>query len=223
LKPLLITIDGPAGAGKSTVCRDLARRLGYRYVDTGALYRGVAREAKRSGIDPDDEAIWHRFLPKLDLKLTVQNNETRLISSGNDISDFIRGPEITALASRVSAIPLVRRYLLDVQRDLGKEKSAVFEGRDMGTVVFPDADVKFYLVASSRERAKRRWLEMKNRGEEADFETVFEQMQKRDERDRNRDTSPLKAAKDAIRIDSTGLGVREVVEKMTRYIFEGIN
>ena len=158
---LLITIDGPAGAGKTTVSRALAGRLGYLYVDTGALYRGVALATKNRGINPNDDGGLKNLCRGLQLAFAEKKEGQRLILNGEDISDRIRTPEITMLASAVSARPVVREYLLGLQRNLGKPKAAVFEGRDMGTVVFPDADVKFFLVASTQARALRRYREIK--------------------------------------------------------------
>ncbi|MBW2517196.1 MAG: (d)CMP kinase, partial [Deltaproteobacteria bacterium] len=162
MKKLLITIDGPAGAGKTSVSRALARRLGYRYVDTGALYRGVAFEVKRQGIDPESEAALAALCDRIQLAFKQEGDGMRLYSASTDISDLIRTPEISMLASAVSAKPVVRKYLLSVQKDIGRRKAAVFEGRDMGTVVFPEADVKFFLDASSQTRARRRYDELKS-------------------------------------------------------------
>ncbi|MGD8257424.1 MAG: (d)CMP kinase, partial [Desulfobacterales bacterium] len=146
---LLIAIDGPAGAGKTTVSRALADRLGYRYIDTGALYRGVAYEVIKQAVDPEDDLDLERLCGRLKLRFVEDKGSLRLFSEGTDISDQIRTPQITMLASAVSARPVIRKYLLDLQRKLGQEKSAVFEGRDMGTVVFPDADLKFFLDATT--------------------------------------------------------------------------
>ena len=157
MKKLLITIDGPAGAGKTTVSRTLADRLGYRYIDTGALYRGVAYEAKNRGVDPDNETELAELCRRLQLSFKTDKRGLRLYSGESDISDRIRTPEITMLASSVSAKSVVRKYLLAVQRDIGLQKAAVFEGRDMGTIVFPEADVKFFLDASLSTRALRRY------------------------------------------------------------------
>jgi cytidylate kinase len=217
MKKLLITIDGPAGAGKTTVSRALADRLGYRYIDTGALYRGVALAVKTKGINPQNDADLKRLCNELELAFVVNDDGLRLISNGQDISDRIRTPEITMLASAVSARPVVRDYLLDLQKDMGSEKAAVFEGRDMGTVVFPQADVKYFLDASTRKRAKRRFDELKSKSTQT-LDEVERDIQRRDQNDRTREVAPLKPARDAIIIDSTDLTVAQVVKVMVSYI-----
>ena len=213
VKKLLITIDGPAGAGKTTVSRQLAGRLGYRYIDTGALYRGVAYVARRRGIAPQDDPALGRLLTGLELKFEPDEGGQRLLADGEDITDLIRTPEISMLASAVSARPVVRAYLLEVQRELGRQKAAVFEGRDMGTVVFPEAEVKFFLSASERARALRRFAEIQPKTA-ASLEEVERDMRHRDMQDSTRSTAPLKAAEDAIRIDSTDLSIEQVVAQM---------
>lgn len=217
MKKLLITIDGPAGAGKTTVSRALADRLGYRYIDTGALYRGVALAVKTQGINPQSDADLKQLSNRLKLDFAIKDDGLRLISDGQDISDRIRSPEITMLASAVSARPVVREFLLDLQRDMGSEKAAVFEGRDMGTVVFPAADVKFFLDASTRKRAKRRFDELKSKISQT-LDEVERDIQQRDQNDSTRKVAPLKPARDAIIIDSTDLTVAQVVELMVSHI-----
>lgn len=216
-KKLLITIDGPAGAGKTTVSRALADRLGYRYIDTGALYRGVALAVKTQGINPQNDANLKQLCNGLELAFIIKNEGLRLISNGEDISDRIRTPEITMLASAVSARPVVREYLLDLQRDMGSEKAAVFEGRDMGTVVFPQADVKFFLDASTRIRARRRFDELHSKSTQT-LDEVERDIQQRDQNDSTREVAPLKPAQDAIIIDSTDLTVEQVVEVMVSHL-----
>lgn len=217
MNKLLITIDGPAGAGKTSVSRALAERLGYRYIDTGALYRGVAYEVKRQGIDPENDVDLAALCRRLQLVFKQKANELRLYSDSTDISDRIRTPEISMLASAVSAKSLVREYLLDVQKDIGRQKAAVFEGRDMGTVVFPTADVKFFLDASSQTRAQRRYQEIKSNSKQS-LKQVEKDMQRRDRNDSTRSLAPLKPADDAIIIDSTDLSIQEVVDSMLSYI-----
>lgn len=217
MKKLLITIDGPAGAGKTTVGRTLADRLGYRYIDTGALYRGVAYEVKNQGVDPDNETELTDLCRRLQLSFKTEGNRLRLYSGNRDISDRIRTPEISMLASSVSAKSVVRQYLLDVQRDIGLRKAVVFEGRDMGTVVFPEADVKFFLDASLTTRALRRYQELEPNTDQA-LEEVQKDMQKRDINDSTRSLAPLKPADDAIRIDSSELPVEKVVDLMLLHI-----
>ncbi|MDJ0816468.1 MAG: (d)CMP kinase [Desulfobacterales bacterium] len=216
-KKLLITIDGPAGAGKTTVSRELADRLGYRYIDTGALYRGVALAAQSRKTDPQNDAELEQLCSELKLDFIRNDMGLRLLSNGADISDLIRTPEITMLASAVSARPVVRHYLLELQRKLGEEKAAVFEGRDMGTVVFPDADIKFFLNASTRERAERRFNELKTNSSQT-LDEVQRDIQQRDKNDSTRAVAPLKPAGDAIVIDSTDLTVSQVVERMLSHI-----
>lgn len=217
MKKLLITIDGPAGAGKTTVSRALADRLGYRYINTGALYRGVAYEVKRRGINPENEAKLQKLCHLIQLGFESKGTGLRLYSDGVDISDPIRTPEISMLASEVSAKSIVRDYLLEVQRDIGQKKAAVFEGRDMGTIVFPEADVKFFLDASSKTRALRRYQELESKSSQS-LEEVAQDMKRRDTNDSTRSLAPLKPADDAIRIDSTGLSVEKVVDLMLSYI-----
>jgi len=217
MKKLLITIDGPAGAGKTSVSRALAERLGYRYIDTGALYRGVAYEVKLQGIDPENDVDLAALCSRLQLVFKQKDSELRLYSGSTDITDRIRTPEISMLASAVSAKSLVRDYLLDVQKDIGRQKAAVFEGRDMGTVVFPAADVKFFLDASSQTRAQRRYQEIKSNSNQS-LKQVEKDMQRRDRNDSIRSLAPLKPADDAIIIDSTDLSIQEVVDSMLSYI-----
>ena len=214
---LLITIDGPAGAGKTTVSRALAGRLGYRYVDTGALYRGVALAAQTRGVNPENDDDLKRLCSDLDLTFVRKKECSVLFLGGKDISDRIRTPEITMLASAVSARPVVREFLLDLQKDLGRKKAAVFEGRDMGTVVFPDADVKFFLNASTRTRAQRRYEEQKSKNSQT-LDEVEQDILQRDRNDSTRDVAPLKPAVDAIIIDSTELNADEVVALMVSHI-----
>jgi len=213
---LLITIDGPAGAGKTTVSRNLAARLGYTYVDTGALYRGVALAAVRSGVEPDDDQGLARLCGGLNIGFSQQGGQSRLQVNGEDVTDLIRTPEISMAASAVSARPVVRSFLLDVQRDLGSRRAAVFEGRDMGSVVFPDADVKFFLSAALKTRALRRYQELGAAA--ASLDQVEKDMARRDGNDTNRALAPLAPAPDAVRIDSTDLSADAVVEKMMEVI-----
>jgi len=217
MKKLLITIDGPAGAGKTTVSRALADRLGYRYIDTGALYRGVALAAQIRGVDPENDDDLKQLCSDIDLTFVRAKEELGLFLNGENISDRIRTPEITMLASAVSARPVVREFLLDLQKDLGREKAAVFEGRDMGTVVFPDADVKFFLDAAARIRSQRRYEEQKSKSSQT-LDEVQQDIQRRDRNDSTRDLAPLKPAVDAIIIDSTELNVDEVVDVMVSHI-----
>ncbi len=221
MKKLLITIDGPAGAGKTTVSRALADRLGYRYIDTGALYRGLALTVKNQGINPESDADLARLCKNLKMAFAVNNKGLRLLSNGEDVTDRIRTPEITMLASAVSAKPVVRKHLFELQLSMGLEKAAVFEGRDMGTVVFPDADVKFFLNASTRTRARRRFAELPSNSSQT-LDDVEHDIKQRDQNDSTRELAPLKPAEDAIIIDSTDLSVSQVVETMVSHIEQKI-
>ncbi|MCJ7616608.1 MAG: (d)CMP kinase [Desulfobacterales bacterium] len=217
MKRLLITIDGPSGAGKTTVSRELADRLGYKYIDTGALYRGVAFEARYAMVGQDDDIGLENLCNTLNLNFVKDERGLRFLSNNSDITDQIRTPEISMMASAVSARPVVRKYLLGLQRNLGREKGVVFEGRDMGTVVFPDADKKFYLDASPKIRAIRRYRELESKTSQT-VEEVEREIRLRDENDRKRETAPMKPADDALIVDSTDLSVNEVVDMMMSYI-----
>jgi cytidylate kinase len=217
LKRLIITIDGPSGAGKTTASRILADRLGYKYVDTGALYRGVALEAISAGLNPDDDAGLINVLSSLKMKFVYGEKGLRLISNDSDITDKIRTPEISMFASAASARPVVRNFLLDLQRNLGRKKGVVFEGRDMGTVVFPDADVKFYLDASHKTRSLRRYQELKSETSQT-LQDVEKDIKRRDKNDSARDLAPLRPAEDAVIIDSTHLSAQDVVDRMLNVI-----
>lgn len=221
MKPFVVTIDGPSGAGKTTISRTLAHRLGYIYVDTGALYRTVAFEAIAEGISADDDVGLEKLCGMLHLEFVPGETGPRLFSNGADMTDRIRTPEISMFASAVSARAVVRRYLLELQREMGRGEGTVFEGRDMGTVVFPDAAVKFYLDASHKTRARRRYEEMGSGAQS--LEAVERDMKRRDEKDSNRAFAPLKPAEDAIRIDSTDLSPEEVVERMLFHVKQRFN
>ena len=216
----LITIDGPAGAGKTSVSRALARRLGFMYVDTGALYRGVALGVKRANIDWEKDAVLEPFLNQISLKFVMDDHGAVLTSAGEDISSLIRTPEIAMLASAISARPCVRKALLVLQRAIAENNDAVFEGRDMGTVVFPHADYKFFLFADLDTRALRRFKE--NQAPSQKLSEVKEMMGSRDAMDSNREIAPLKPATDAVLIDSTHMSLEEVVEKMLSVMDTGI-
>jgi len=222
MRKLVITIDGPAGAGKTTVSKALAEQLQYKYIDTGALYRGVAFEAKAKGISVDDEHRLEPLCKDLDLKFVRNNKGVRLYSGDTDISDDIRTPEMSMMASAVSAHPVVRKALLGIQRKMGAEKAAVFEGRDMGTVVFPEADVKFFLTADLKIRASRRHKELEEKKLPQKLAEVEKDMARRDSNDASREVAPLKPADDAILIDSTQYPVESVIEQMMEPINEKI-
>ena len=216
---LVITVDGPAGAGKSTVSKMLARQLGYVYVDTGAMYRAVAVLTRGSGqANLLDETLLEEICSGLDLQFVYNDNILRLLVNGEDITEEIRKPEISSLASAVSAIAVVRERLTRIQREMGARGGVVFEGRDIGTVVFPHADVKFFLDASPEIRSRRRHLELEATGEEVSFEEVYEQMLVRDRNDQTRQLAPLRPAGDATVVDSTNLQIEEVVQIMLDHV-----
>jgi cytidylate kinase len=206
----VITIDGPVGAGKSTVARALADRLGYRFLDTGAMYRAVAWSVVEAGIDPVDEAALRRHLDALDLDVRGD----RVYVDDHDVSGHIRTREISALSSLVSTLPPVRAKVTPLQRRLAAGGGVVLEGRDTGTVVCPDAEIKFYLDASQDERTRRRRAELLARGVALDFDVVYDDISARDRQDTTRSLAPLRPAPDAVRIDSDGLSVAKVVERM---------
>ena len=214
---LIITIDGPSGAGKTTLSKIIADRLGYKYVDTGALYRGIAFEAMSEGLSHDDDDSLKMLCSRLTLNFVYETTGLRLYSNGVDITDKIRTPEVTMFASAVSARPVVRKYLLKLQKDIGRQKRAVFEGRDMGTVVFPEADIKFYLIASTKVRAYRRYKELSSISSQT-LQEVERDIIKRDENDSTRSIAPLKPAKDAICIDSSELSIDEVALRIMSHI-----
>ena len=216
---LIIAIDGPSGAGKSTLGRLIARELDLLYIDTGSMYRAVAVAVIDSKIDAKDEAAVGALAEQIDVDLVGDPDELTVTLDGRDITDRIRSEEVTEMSSVVSTIPAVRRAMVERQRELGK-RGAVLNGRDIGTVVFPDAHIKFFLTALPQERAERRFNEERAQDPKADFEETFADMVERDLRDSTRKDSPLKAADDAIMVDSTGLSINEVFEKMMESVRE---
>ena len=220
----IIAIDGPAGAGKSTVARTLAERLGYVLLDTGALYRAVALAARRAGLNwsqaAEVEQVAQGIADRGELQLEPnptgppETKGTKVLLGGDDVSLAIRAPEISMGASRVSALPGVRSALLDMQRQLGRRGGVVAEGRDIGTVVFPDAPVKFFLTASLEVRARRRQAELAREGRPVDLEQTRQEVAQRDKQDSEREVAPLRQAADAILVDSTGRTVEEVIDSM---------
>jgi cytidylate kinase len=211
---LVIAIDGPSGAGKSTVAHLLAERLGYLQIDTGAMYRAVAFLMHQEGVDPDDLAAVERFCSTVDIRLERLDGHQRVIANGQDVTAGIRTPEMSLMTSRISALRPVREAMMQAQRRMGARGGVVLEGRDIGTVVFPDADVKFFLSASAEERGRRRYLELTAKGEQVTLAETIEAVAVRDLQDSQRDLAPLRMAVDAIAIDSSGRTIDEVLEAM---------
>lgn len=209
-----IAIDGPAGAGKSTIARQIARRLGFEYIDTGAMYRAVALKAVREGIDFRDSAKLEQMLENTEIDF--ENNNIML--DGEIVNDEIRTPQINQLVSGISEIKCVRDKLVEIQRAIGINKSVVMDGRDIGTNVFPDAQYKFFVNASTEERALRRWKEFKNKGFDVDFERIKEEIILRDQNDMNREHNPLKKAKDAVEVDTSNMNIEQAVNVIFSYL-----
>ncbi len=218
-RPLIIAIDGPSGAGKSTLGRMLARSLNLLYIDTGSMYRAVALAVMESSVNTQDDIAVGSLASRVDIDLAGDPDSLRVTLEGRDVTDQIRSEEVTEMSSIVSTIPEVRRAMVQRQREMGT-RGAVLNGRDIGTVVFPDADLKFFLTAVPQERAERRYIEERAQDPKADFESTFADMTERDRRDSTRIDSPLKAADDAIIVDSTGLSIDEVFEKMMAAVKE---
>ncbi len=215
-----VAIDGPAGAGKSTVARAAAKELGYIYVDTGALYRAVGLNALRLGIDPKDANLVGESLSGITAELKFENGEQSVMLSGENVSSQIRTPEASMAASDVSAIPAVRAFLFDLQRDIAKKNNCIMDGRDIGTVVLPDAQVKIFLTASPEIRAKRRYDELIAKGENVDFADVLDDLIKRDYNDSHREVAPLKPAEDGVILDTSELTLEQSIANTVRIIKE---
>ena len=210
-----IAIDGPGGAGKSTIARRAAAELGFVYVDTGAIYRAVACAALFHGIDPSDEDAVSALLPSLQLELRWTEDG---VQHGADISSELRTPAVSTAASRVSALPVVRQFLLEQQRVVARTHDVIMDGRDIGTVVLPDADVKIFLSASPEVRARRRWLELQEKGAPDTYEAVLADLIARDERDSNRAIAPLRPADDAVLLDTSGMTLQESIDAILKLI-----
>ena len=213
-----IAIDGPAGAGKSTVARMAAEQLGFLYVDTGAMYRAVGLYALRQGADPHSAEAVAALLPGIDLGLTYQDGVQRILLNGEDVSAAIRTPDASMAASAVSAHPAVRAFLLNRQRALGRDRSVVMDGRDIGTVIFPDAEVKIFMTASAEERAGRRCRELREKGQDADFNAVLADIRARDYSDSHRAAAPLRPAEDAVTLDTTAMSLEKSVQEVLRIV-----
>lgn len=217
-----VAIDGPAGAGKSTVARGAAKQLGYIYVDTGALYRAVGLNALRNEIDTKNAKAVAESIDGIKVDIVFSNGEQRVLLNGEDVSEEIRTPDASMAASNVSAVPEVRAFLFDLQRDIAKRNSCIMDGRDIGTVVLPDAQVKIFLTASPETRADRRYKELIEKGTQADYNSVLDDIIKRDYNDMHRDIAPLKPAEDSVMFDTTGLALEDSVAAVIKIIKEKI-
>lgn len=217
---LQIAIDGPSGAGKSTVAKALAAKMGIVYVDTGALYRTIGYYVRSKNVDPKDPQKVAELLPEIQLKLGYENGTQQVYLNGEAMGDRIRTPEMSMYASAVSAIPAVRAFLLDTQRSIAEENSVVMDGRDIGTVILPNANVKIFLTASNECRAMRRYEELKAKGIQTDYESVLADMIQRDENDRNREVAPAVAAEDAVTVDNSGMTPDQCSDAIMKLIEE---
>lgn len=207
-----IAIDGPAGAGKSTIARLAAEKLGFIYVDTGAMYRAMALYFIRNGIGSGDEGAVQAACGDIDISIEYQDGEQMVILNDENVNDFIRTEQVSMVTSDIARYPAVRAKLLDIQRNLAAAKDIIMDGRDIGTCVLPDAETKIYLTASADERARRRYKEQAGRGIACDIEMLKQDIIKRDEQDMNRETSPLKQAEDAVLLDTSDLSIKEAVD-----------
>ena len=217
-----IAIDGPGGAGKSTVAKAVAKELGIVYVDTGALYRTVGYFVKERGVDPKDASAVEGILSDAEIKVRYEDGVQRVYLNGVDLGDGIRTPEMSLYASAVSAIPAVRAFLFETQKEIARENSVIMDGRDIGTVILPDAEVKIFLTASAEARARRRYRELTEKGQEVRYEDVLREMELRDENDRSRDVAPAIPAEDALHFDNSEMTVEEGVDAVIRIVAERV-
>lgn len=215
---MIIAIDGPSGSGKSTISKRLAEKLNLVYIDTGAIYRSVALIAQKQGISLDNGSALGELATHFSISFRFVNGINHVYYKGHDITDEIRSPEISMNASKVSSYPEVRKALLGIQRDLGRSHDSILEGRDIGTVIFPDAEYKFFLVASDEIRAKRRFLELQDKGLTTNLDSVKKENALRDKQDANREVAPLRKAEDAIEIDSSQMTIEDVVNTIIEFI-----
>ncbi|MFQ6832354.1 (d)CMP kinase [Butyricicoccus pullicaecorum] len=215
---IAVAIDGPAGAGKSTIARAAAAQLGFVYVDTGALYRTIGLAVCRRGIDGTNVPGILATLPEIQVGLTYQDGAQHVLLDGEDVSDAIRTPQISTYASQVSSVPEVRAYLLDLQRDLARRQSVIMDGRDIGTVILPDAKVKIFLTASPEKRAARRCAELREKGQDVTVEGILADMERRDALDASRAVAPLKQAEDAVLVDTSDLTLEQSIEAVLTVI-----
>ena len=223
MKHISIAIDGPSGAGKSTLAKEISSKLGYLYVDTGAIYRTIGYYVLTQGIEPTDAAAVTAVLPQVQIRMSYEADGLQhMYLNGRDVTGEIRLPEVSRYASDVSAHPPVRSFLLEMQRQLARENSVIMDGRDIGTVVLPDADVKIFLTATPEARARRRWKELEQRGTPQPYETVLADIQTRDYNDMNRAIAPLRQADDAGLLDTTEMNFRESMEAILELIKEKV-
>ena len=221
MSTIRVAIDGPSGAGKSTLARAAAAALGFLYVDTGAIYRTVGLSARDQGVDPGDETAVAAMLPSLRVELRYDEaGQQRMLLNGRDVSEEIRLPEISRYASAVSALPVVRAYLMETQRELARKHDVIMDGRDIGTVVLPGAEVKVFLTASAQVRAERRCRELEERGTPQPFAEVLQDIEDRDFRDTHREAAPLRQAEDAVLLDTSVLDFQQSLEALLRIIRE---
>ena len=215
---IAVAIDGPAGAGKSTIARAAAAQLGFVYVDTGALYRTIGLAVCRRGVDGTDVPGILATLPEIQVGITYRDAAQHVLLDGEDVSDAIRTPQISTYASQVSSVPEVRAYLLDLQRDLARRQSVIMDGRDIGTVILPDAKVKIFLTASPEKRAARRCAELREKGQDVTVEGILTDMERRDALDASRAVAPLKQAEDAVLVDTSDLTLKQSIEAVLTVI-----
>lgn len=209
-----VAIDGPAGAGKSTIAKLVSKEKGYIYVDTGAMYRALAIHFLKKGVTPENTPDVINACRDADVSIRYENGVQQVYLNGENVTGMLRTEEVGNMASKTSAVPEVREKLLELQRTLAKENDVIMDGRDIGTNILPDADVKIYLTASVETRAKRRYDELKEKGEDCDLDQIAQDIKERDERDMNRETAPLKKAEDAILVDSSNMSIPEVVSEI---------
>ena len=215
-----IAIDGPAGAGKSSVAKAAAKELGFVYVDTGAIYRTIALYVLRQGVAPQDAAGVEGLLPQIEIGMEYTDQGQKMILNGEDVTGLIRTPEVSMATSTCSAIPAVRAFLLQLQRDLAEKNNVLMDGRDIGTVVLPHAQLKVFLTASPQERARRRVLQLEESGRKADYEAILRDIQQRDYQDSHRETAPLRPAEDSVLVDTSGVTFEESVRRLVELVRE---
>ncbi|WP_291244890.1 (d)CMP kinase [Fournierella sp.] len=217
-----VAIDGPSGAGKSTLAKRLAKELGYLYVDTGAMYRSIGLYALRQGVDPRDEAAVTALLPRIQIELRYVNGAQRVLLCGEDVSEAIRAENVGMATSAVSAHPPVRAFLLELQRGMARTHDILMDGRDIGTVILPNATVKIFLTASAEARADRRFKELQEKGVDTDYQTVLEDIRRRDYQDSHRATAPLRQAEDAVLLDTSELDLEQSFQAMKKLILSRV-